>query len=351
MSRRSRSGPIGITGAGSGLGALLLARLTQRTDLPELVGIDSTAGPGAVAWRTADVRDPVLADRLAGLHTVVHCATTYDVRAEPDERRALNTRGTAAVLAAARQAGVARVVLTTSAAVYACPPAARLPLNDATALRGESADGDDGLLGDHLEVERLAAHAVRSGLAVTVLRPATLVGGPLGPAYDGALLRQLYAPRLLAVRGVEPRWQLCHADDLVTALELAATGGVTGGVAVACAGSLTQADVEQRAGKRRLELPASVATATAERLHRLGLTSASPRELDHLTAPLVVSGDRLRKAGWQPAWTNEQALGAALSQPAPGADGRSGAYTAAGATVALLGTAALVRRARRRRSR
>ncbi len=347
MTRR-RSGPIGITGAASGLGALLLARLAQRSDLPELVGIDAAPGPGAVAWRTADVRDPVLADRLAGLHTVVHLATTYDVRVPPEERHALNTRGTGAVLTAAHQAGVTRVVLTTSAAVYDCRPGARLPLGDGTPLR---ADGDDGLLGDHLEVERLAAHAVRRGLAVTVLRPATLVAGSLGAAYDAALLRQLAAPRLLAVRGVEPQWQLCHADDLVSALELAARGTVTGAAAVACAGSLSQAEVERRAGRRRLELPASVVTGTAERLHRLGLTSASPHELDHLLAPLVVSADRLRGVGWVPAWTNEAALAAYLAEPAAGGDGRSGAYTAAGATVALLGTAALVRRARRRRSR
>lgn len=347
MSPRARPGPVGVTGAESGLGALLVARLAARDDV-EAVGIDVRAGPAGTAWQPVDVRDPGLADRLAGLGTVVHLATSYDVRLDAQERRALNVRGTEALLSAARQADVGRVVLTTSAAVYACRPGDRLPLKDATALR---ADGDDGLLGDHLEVERLAAAVGRGGPAVTVLRPATLVGGPLGPSYDGALLRQLAAPRLLAVRGVEPRWQLCHVDDLLTALELAAIGVVTGGAAVACAGSLSQREVEQAAGKRRLEVPATVATATAERLHRLGLTQASPRELDHLTAPLVVAADRLTKAGWEAQWTNAHALDSYLAGQDGGGDGRAGAYTAAGATVALLGTAALVRRARRRRHR
>ncbi len=349
MRRRARPGAIAVSGAGSGLGAALLDRLARRGDVPHLVGLDAAPGrDDRVTWLAADVRDPVLAQRLAGLHTVVHLATSYDVRADPTDRRALNVRGTSALLAAAREAGVARVVLTTSAAVLRCRPGDRLPLPDRTPLRHEPDDG--GLLGDHLEVERLAAHAARSGLSVTVLRPASLSGGVLGPSYDGALLRQLGSTRLLAVRGVEPHWQLCHVEDLLAALELAAAGSVTGAAAVASAGSLPQAEVERITGRRRLEVPAAIATGTAERLHRLGVTQASPRELDHLLAPLVVAADRIGAAGWAPAWSNEAVLRDYLSRGGTAAsDSRSGAYTAAGATVALLGTAALVRRARRRR--
>lgn len=341
-----------MTGAADGLGALLLTRLAARADVAGVVGIDiarpalgRTAG---VEWRAADVRDPLLGERLHGVETLVHLATTYDVRRPAAERRALNVRGTEAVLAAATLAGVRRVVLTTSAHVYDAVPDGPVPLPPDAALRD---DTDDGLLGDHLEVERLAC-AGRDGLDVTVLRPATLVGGRLGAAYDAALLRQLSSPRLLAVRGVEPLWQLCHVDDLVAALELAALGRVAGGVPVACNGWLPQTEVERIAGRRRLDLPAGVAIGTAERLHRAGVTTASPRELDHLLAPLVVDSQQLRAAGWSAQWSNEAALGSYLAEPRSGAgEGRAGAYTAAGATVALLGTAALVRQARRKRGR
>lgn len=327
-------GPVGVTGATTGLGAALLERLARRADPPDLVALGS---------------DPPMVPQMAGLTTVVHLATSYDVQAEPAARRALNTAGTAALLAAAREAGVRRVVLTTSAAVLRCRPGDALPLRDSTPLRSGQ---DDGLLGDHLEMERLAGHAVRSGLPVTVLRPASLSGGALDPSYDGALLRQLASPRLLALRGIEPRWQLCHVEDLLSALELAATGALTTSAAVACPGSLSQREVEQLAGRRRVELPASVATATAERLHRLGITPASPRELDALLAPLVVAADRLTAAGWTASWTNEEVLRDHLARPSAGPEGsRAGAYSAAGATVAVLGTAALVRRARRRRGR
>lgn len=330
MTRRVRApGVIAVTGAGTGLGRLVHERLAARPDVPRVLAVDR---PSKRA--------------LAGASTVVHLALSYDGSADASERRRLNVEGTRALLDAARDAGVRRVVLMTSSDVYGARPGSPVPLLDDAPL---CAEADTGLLGEQVEVERLADHAARTGLAVTVLRPAPLVGGRLGASYDGTQVRQLSAPRLLAVRGVEPLWQLCHVDDLVAAIELAAVGAVTGGVAVACDGFLPQSRVEQITRKRRVELPASVAFGTAERLHRLGLTSSSPRELDHLVAPLVVACDRLRAAGWSPAWTNEAALRAHLADRAATGEGRAGAYTAAGATVALLGTAALVRQRRRRR--
>ena len=330
--RRNRPEVVAVTGATGGLGRALLERLAARDDLAGLVSLE----PG--------VRGALLSSSLSGATTVVHLETSYDVTLPAAVRRALNVRGTTQLLEAARAVGARRVVLCTSADVYGVRADNPVPLPDDTVLSGEADEVT--LVGDHVEVERLASHTRRTGLPVTVLRPATLVG--LGPSYDGQLLRQLSAPRLLAVRGIEPLWQLCHVEDLVGALELAALGVVTGGLGVACDGALPQAVVEELTGRRRLELPAAVALSTAARLHRAGLTSSSPRELDHLLGPLVLGCDRLLEAGWKPTWTNEDALQAHLSARASDT-GRGGAVTAAGATVALLGTAALVRQARRRR--
>jgi hypothetical protein len=73
--------------------------------------------------------------------------------------------------------------------------------------------------------------------------------------------------------------------------------------------------------------------------------------------PWVVSGSRLHEAGWRPQWSNEEVLAVLLAEVegrnslAGRRLGRKDATTlgAAGATVALVGTAALVRRARKRR--
>jgi nucleoside-diphosphate-sugar epimerase len=318
---RRRRPVVGITGAHDGLGRLLLDRLTGRDDLGEVRAID---------------RVP------AGIDTVVHLATTYDARLDAAQRRTTNVAGTRRVLEAARSAGARRVVLVTSAQVYGAAASNPVPLPDEAPINAPA--GDD-LLGDHVVMEGLAAGC---GLPVAVLRPASLVGGSLGPAYDGALVRHLTAPRLLAARGSEPLWQLCHVDDLVAALEVTVAAGLTGPLPVGCEGAIPQTTVERLAGKRRVELPTAVALSTAERLHRLGVSSSSPRDLDYLLGPVVVGSSRLRAAGWTPAWSNEAALRAHVADRAKG---RGGAYTAAGATVAVLGTAALVRQARRRRRR
>jgi nucleoside-diphosphate-sugar epimerase len=319
---------VAVTGAGGELGRGLLQRL-------------AAAG---IEHRPADLLDPQLHQQLSGASTVVHLDVDWDPTSPAAARRTHTVQGTQLVIDAALRAEVPRLVLTTSADVYGSYPD---PILDRHPLLGAS--DAEAIVGDHVEVEGLAEHAARAGLATTVLRPATLVG--IGPAYDGQLLRQLGGPRLLAVRGVEPQWQLCHGDDLLAALELAAVGTVHGGLGVACHGAIAQREVEALAGKRRLELPAAVALSTAERLRRVGVTTSSPRELDHLLAPTVLACDGLTAAGWAPTWTNEAALRVHLLER--DGDSRAGlaaaGATAAGATAALLGTAALVRSRRRRR--
>lgn len=329
---RSRRTPaaVVVTGADSGLGRRLLPRLAA----------GGRAATGLVA--AADVP----AGALDGADVVVHLGAARDPGAPAAVRRASTVDGTASLLTAARDAGVRRVVLVTSADVLHARPG-QVPVPERAPLR---AVDDASLVADWLEVERLADHARRTGLEVVVLRPAAVTG--LGPAEDGAVLRQLAAPRLLAVRGVEPLWQLCHADDLVSALEVAVTARLRGPCTVACAGWLTQAEVERLTGRRRLELPAVVAVSTAERLHRLGVSTGAPSELDGLLRPVVVDAARLRAAGWAPTWTNQAALAAHLADaPPPAPHDRATGYAAgaAGATAAVVGTAALVRRARRRR--
>jgi nucleoside-diphosphate-sugar epimerase len=187
------------------------------------------------------------------------------------------------------------------------------------------------------------------------MRPAALVG----PGIDDVLSRHFEAPRLLVVRDASPKWQFCHVDDLASAVELAALGEVSGVVTVGCEGWLEQEQVEAISGMRRIELPASLAFRTAERLHRLGVLPAPASDLHYVVHPWVVSAAQLRAAGWVPAYDNETALGALLEQVsghrALGArrlgrlGGRDATLGAAGAAVAVVGTAALVRRARRRR--
>jgi nucleoside-diphosphate-sugar epimerase len=343
---------VAVTGAADGVGQLLAVRLAARPDVRKVVAIDERRGvvPGAT-WRILDVRDPALADRLTGIDAVVHLGVDTSLDSPAGERNARNVRGTQTVITAAAAAGVHRVVLCTSAMVYGALPDNPVPLAEDAPLR---AVADSTLVGDYLEIERLAARAprVHSGLHVTVVRPATVVG----PGVDSVLTRHFEAPRLLLVRGSEPKWQFCHVEDLATALELAVLGEVEGAVTAGCEGWLEQPEVEAITGMRRIELPPSIAFGTAERLHRIGVIPAPASDLHYVVYPWVVPSTRLREAGWHPAYDNATALGALLEQVsgyhavAARRVGRKDATLgAAGAAVAVVGTAALVRRARKRR--
>jgi nucleoside-diphosphate-sugar epimerase len=318
----------------------------------KVVGIDRRRGPAAgITWRVHDVCDPLLADRLSGVDVLVHldADTTLD-GARASSRR--NVRAAATVLTAAAAAGVRRVVLCTSAMVYGALPDNPVPLDEDAPLR---AVPDGGLLSDWLEIEQLARQAPKThpGLSVTVVRPATLVGG----GADSVLTRHFEAPRLLVVRDSRPCWQFCHVDDLVSALAVTATTDVSGPVTVACEGWLEQSRVEEVSGLRRIELPASLAFGTAERLHRLGVLPAPASDLQYVVNPWVVTSERLRSAGWRPSYDNETVLGLLLEHAAEHHAlaarrvGKRDATIGAGAAVAVVGTAALVRIARRRRRR
>jgi nucleoside-diphosphate-sugar epimerase len=343
---------VAVTGAAHDLGFALTARLAQSDLFSRVIAIDDHRGElTGVVWRMVDVRDPMLASRLAGIDVIVHTDLDLAPGSDARARRAYNVRGAQTVVTAAAAGGVGRVILVTSAMVYGAHHDNPVPLTETAPL---NADPDGSVVGDLMEIEHLAERSPRAnpGMAVTVVRPAALVGEGI----DTLITRHFEAPRLLAVKGCAPRWQFCHVNDLMSAIEMAATGAVTGAFAVGCDGWLDQDEVEELSGLRRIELPAGVTFATAQRLHRAGITPAPVADLRYVVYPWVVDCATLRQAGWHPSVTNTQALAGLLEQRAGrhAVAGRrlakkDATITAAGATVAVIGTAAIVRQVRKRR--
>lgn len=351
--RRSVGPVIAVTGAAEGIGRALVARLAVSADIKKVIALDDHRGDVPdVTWRVVDIRDPQLASRISDVDVIVHLDMDQSPETDHRERRAYNVRGAQTVVTAAAAVRVRRVILVTSAMVYGAQETNGVPLPEDSPL---AAEFDDGIVGDFLEIEELAAMApvAHPGMTVTVLRPAALVG----PGIDTVVTRHFEAPRLLTVKGCAQRWQFCHIDDLVTALQLAVAGDVSGRIAVGCDGWLEPEEVEEITGRRRFELPAAITFGTAQRLHRIGVTPAPATDLHYVVFPWVVDCAALRAAGWKPAHANAEALNALLEEVAGrhAVVGRRLARkeatmaTAAGATVAVIGTAAIVRRARRKR--
>jgi nucleoside-diphosphate-sugar epimerase len=357
MPSATRAAPPGlavaVTGAQSSVGASVVAQLAARLEVRRVVALDRERGADDTAeWALVDVTDPAIVRRFAGCDVVVHAALDLSIGDHPEVRQRTNVRGAQTVLTAAAAAGVRRVVLLSSAMVYGAKPDNPVPLDEDAPL---AATPDASVVGDLLEIEALAARAPRThvGMQVSVVRPAVLVG----PGVDTVLTRHFESPRLLVMRGSLPRWQFCHVEDAAAAMVQAAVGNVNGAITVGADGWLSQDEVEALSGRSRVELPAAMAYGTAERLHRLGIIPAPATDLQYVAYPWVVSSARLKETGWRPAYDNLSAFEAMLEQiagrhaVASRRIGRRETATlgAAGATVAVLGTAAIVRRARRRK--
>ncbi|HEV7146627.1 MAG TPA: NAD-dependent epimerase/dehydratase family protein, partial [Pedococcus sp.] len=311
-----------------------------------------------IEFRLADPSDPSLADALRGVQAAAYVAASTDLAADlalgTRARRERSLRRAQTVITAAAAAGLRHLVVVTGAQVYGAEPDNAVPLAEDAPLR---APWDQGQVGDLMDVEQLVAVArdVHPGLRLTVVRPAALVG----EGVDTVTTRHFEAPRLLTVRGATPGWQFCHVDDLASAVTLALAltqpGALRPVLTVGSEGHLGQADLERLTGMRRVELSLRAALGTADRLHRVGVLPAPASDLAFVAFPWVVSSQALRERGWAPAYDNETCLGVLLDTirgshavAARRLDRKDAALGAASAAVALVGTAAIVRRRRRK---
>jgi nucleoside-diphosphate-sugar epimerase len=335
----------------------LLARSSQGAAIGTVVGLGGErGGADGVHWRLADLDSPDLARSLRGVDALIHVAASTDLAADLKVsariRRERATRQMQTVVISAAAAGVARLVVVTSAMTYGASPANPVPLPEDAPL---AADPDEGQVGDLLAVEQIlrAATEVHPGLTVTVVRPAALVG----PDIDTVITRHFEAPRLLTLKSGCPAWQLCHVDDLATALVTTVELGLGPVVTVASEGWMTQSEVEAVSGMRPVELSESMALGIGQRLHRVGILPFPATDLAYAVYPWAVSCATLAAAGWQPAYDNVTCLGVLLEGirghhaiSSRRVDRKDAALGAASAAVALVGTAAIMRRRRRKGS-
>ncbi len=254
---------------------------------------------------------------------------------------------------AAVAAGIEHVVAVTTAAVHGATPG-RAVIEDDDPVAVDDGPGFAGDVAAFEDALREALHGVPLGL----VRPAVVVG----PGIDTLLTRHFEAPRLLTVRGGERTWHLVHVEDVVAAVRVALDGGLVGGLTAGplrdgLPDALDSETVAAAAGLRTVQLPSATAFGAAERLHRVGVLPSPASDLAFVVHPWSVSAERLHDAGWSPTWSGAAALEVLLAE-VRGRVGVAGlrfggrdaaALGAAGAAVAVLGTAAVWRQARSRR--
>jgi len=175
-----------------------------------------------VAEVRGDMRDAARARELCdGADVLIHAAAALPIRGSRREIMSVNVDGTAALLAAARDAGVRRVVYISSTAVYGVPK--HHPLREDAPLVGVGHYGES-----KIEAERVARRVARRGLEVVVLRPKTFVGPERLGVFE-ILFDWIREGRRIPILGDgSNRYQLLAVEDLVDATVSAAEADVAG---------------------------------------------------------------------------------------------------------------------------
>jgi nucleoside-diphosphate-sugar epimerase len=318
---------VAITGPTGEIGLALLRELegveavdsvrgmARRPFRPELEGWQK------VAYRRGDVLDrDSLASLFEGADVVVHLA--FSIFGGRGQTRRVNLVGSRNVFAAARKAGVRRLVYASSVAAYGFHAENPRPLTE-----GVPAAGSDDFYysAQKAELESALADALEGcDVAAYVFRPC-VVAGPqatmlvdriVGSARLGDPFPKLRR-RLSRIPGVKPvvpdsgvPFQLVHHDDVAAALAAAIEGkGDPGAYNLAGEGTITLGDVARAIGWRAVRVPGPLASLGGSFARRLAFFSPQLEWAIAYDRPVLMDTAKARQElGWRPHFDAEETL-------------------------------------------
>jgi len=304
-----------ITGGAGFLGSHVARALVARPDVDLVVAGDvrPPADPvDAVVYEPCDVTGPeglTALLRRHGIQVVVHLAAIVSPGRDHALEYRVDVDGTRHVLEACLEAGVRRIVVSSSGAAYGYHADNPEWLRESDPVRGN----DEFPYARHKRIveQMLAAHRMaHPELEQVVFR----IGTILGPAVRNQITRLWDGRRILAVRGSDSPFVFVWVDDVAAAMARAATDGPTGVYNVAGDGRMTVPEIAERLGKRLLTVPPGL-LARALRIGRaLRLTPHGPEQIGFLRYRPVLANDALKaEFGYTPTLTSRDAFEAYLT--------------------------------------
>jgi nucleoside-diphosphate-sugar epimerase len=310
-------GVVLVTGAGGALGPPVLRAFAEAGwSVRSLSRSEAVSlGPGnPVDHVQGDVRDEALVRQaLRHVDVVVHMAALLHLRDATEERAAeyrdVNVHGTEVVVRAARDAGVARIVFTSSISVYGAEDGL---VNEETRPRPDSLYASTKYQAEEVVLNAFSAEGIRMG---AVLR----LGAVYGPTVKGnyaRLVRALARGRFVPLGRGHNRRTVVYEKDVANAILLAASHpaavghvfNVTDG-SVHTVAAIT-ASICRALGRRPpwFSLPSGLGLAAilpVELVFR-ALSRRPPvsrQTLEKYLEDVAVSGDAIRKElGFSPEW-------------------------------------------------
>lgn len=286
-----------LTGASGPLGSRV-ARILEAAGDVTVTLLDDVLHPAAAGASELDSAD-----------VVVDLGTSdYDRRAQ---QRESSSEFVAATLAAADQLSADQVVFVSSALVYGAAPNNPKPLTEDAVLRPDVEFVFARQLASAEELVEQWRQA-RPGRATSVLRPALALAEGDSSRLAAALVSGLGR----RVAQADPPSQFLHLDDLAEAVALAVRSRLDGVFNVAPDGWIAGERVRALSGERpRFPLPERLGEVVSSLRWRFQRGPIPPGLGSYTREPWIVSNGKLRRAGWEPLVTNEQAYVEATEAP------------------------------------
>ena len=303
-----------VTGGSGFLGSHVAAALVARPDVELVVAGDVRPPHHPIEGVVYDHCDVTRADGLVPLlarhdiDVVVHLAAIVNPGRDHDFEYRVDVDGSRHVLEACVQAGVRRIVVSSSGAAYGYHPDNPEWLSESDPVRGN----DEFPYSKHkrLVEQLLAAHrSAHPELEQVVFR----IGTILGPTVQNQITALWDGRALLRVRGSESPFVFVWVDDVAAAMARAATDGPPGIFNVAGDGRVTVPEIAQRLGKPVVTVPAGVLGFGLRIARALRLTVHGPEQVGFLRYRPVLANTRLKDDfGFTPAKTSSEAFEAYL---------------------------------------
>lgn len=301
-----------VTGGSGYFGSLLVQRLRAAGHQVRVLDLnDADDRPADVQIVLGDIRDAAtVAAAVEGVDLVFHNVAQVPLAKDHRLLRTVNVDGTRLLLDASARAGVAKVVHTSSSAVFGVPE--RNPVLPTTVPSPAEAYGHA-----KLAAEWACLDAAAKGLDVSIVRPRTILGhGRLG--IFGILFDWIADGADVVVLGDgSNRYQFVHADDLAEVCLLAA---LRPGPMIVNAGtdrfgtmreSLESLCRHAGTGAGVRSLPARATSLAMQAAAGLRIAPFAPYHWIMYSKSMWFDIDHAREAlGWQPRYSNEEMFAA-----------------------------------------
>ncbi len=304
---------IAVTGCTSRFAKVLLPLLEADPNIEQIIGIDLVPPTGTyskLVLHKQDIRDPGMKETLAGCDTLVHLAfivgRPYSMSLA--EAASINLEGTWNTCRAAAEAGVRKLVVSSSIAAYSTLPDNPEPVFEDSPLRGLYTNF---YYNQHKHTNEIWLDGLQLAfpqLIISRARPCIVIGPNQSSAtsYIQPNKTHFTTPGARKIR-----LQLVHEDDLAAAFYAMLQHDLPGAFNVVGDDPDTLPNIAVAAGLQVFEIPEDMLLQAVITAWEEGKSAFGPEWLGEGT--LICSNAKLKATGtWTPRYTTTQAFAATV---------------------------------------